>query len=63
MYYETVTRAVRAGFCLQEDNRYWGRVFEGDFSSGTAAVWVVGQFDCGRFPGWKIDGPKRIFPG
>jgi hypothetical protein len=23
----------------------------------------VGQFDCGRVPGWKIDGPKRIFLG
>src|SRR5437879_5973758 len=40
-----------------------GRVCEDDSSSGTAAVWVVGQFDCGRVPGWKIDGPKRIFPG
>src|SRR6202043_4002287 len=32
-------------------------------SSGTAAVGRVGPFDCGRVPGWKIDGPKRIFPG
>ena len=22
----------------------------------------MGQFDCGRVLGWKIDGPKRIFP-
>jgi hypothetical protein len=36
---------------------------KGDSSSRTAAVWVVRQFDCGRVPGWKIDGPKRIFPG
>ena len=35
---------------------------EGDFSSGTAAVWVMVQFDRGRVLGWKIDGPKRIFP-
>jgi hypothetical protein len=21
---------------------------------------VVGQFDCGRLPGWKTDGPGRI---
>ena len=26
-------------------------------------MWVVGPFDCGRVPGWKIDGPKRIFVG
>ncbi len=32
-------------------------------SSGTAALWGVGPFDCGGVPAWKIDGPKRIFPG
>ena len=35
---------------------------EGDFSSGTAAVWVMVQFDRGRVLGWKIDGSKRTFP-
>jgi hypothetical protein len=24
---------------------------------------VVGQFDCGRVPDWKTDGPGRIFEG
>ena len=63
MYYETIIRAVEAGFVHKKIIGIGGRVCEGDSSSGTAAVWVVGQFDCGRVPGWKIDGPKRIFPG
>src|SRR6266566_7361979 len=45
----------------EEANRYWDEFAKGDSSSGTAAVWVVGRFDCGRVSGWKIDGPKRIF--
>jgi hypothetical protein len=28
-----------------------------------ARNWVVGQFDCGRVPGWKTDGSWRIFGG
>ena len=25
--------------------------------------WVVGQFDCGRVPGWQTSGRRRIFGG
>jgi hypothetical protein len=30
---------------------------------GDAGSWVVGQFDCGRVPRWKMTGPGRILAG
>jgi hypothetical protein len=48
---KTITRAVEAGFVHK-------KIGTGDeFAKGDP------QFDCGRVPVWKIDGPKRIFPG
>jgi hypothetical protein len=45
---KTITRAVEAGFVHK-------KIGTGDeFAKGDP------QFDCGRVPVWKIDGPKRI---
>jgi hypothetical protein len=59
MYYETVTRAVKAGFVYKKTIGTGG---EGDFSSwNRCRVGMVSSI-VAEFPGWKIDGPKRIFP-
>ena len=63
MYYETVTRAVKAGFVYKKTIGTGDEFAKVIFRLGTAAVWVVGQFDCGRVSGLENRRSEAHIPG
>ena len=63
MHYETITRAVEAGFVHKKIKRYGDEFAKTILCLEPLPCGKCCQFDCGRVPDWKIDGPMRIFPG
>ena len=61
MYYETVTRAVKAGFVYKKTIGTGDEFAKVIFRLGTAAVW--GQLDCGRVSGLENRRSEAHIPG